>query len=484
MKNKLIALLLLFYITSYSQNYNLDPNFGNSGMVISNFLNYDNDYYEYQTYDFEILSDDSIILLASSNDTTYLVKLSTNGDLDTSFGTNGYLDLGLNVNTYLNYIDKTTDNKILLTGEYGTYPNRVLYKEKRLEDGSLDTSFANNGIFTSPIAGNPTLLENNDLFTFENEENNAINYLKITKYNDYGNTLDTSFGTNGITLTNIADFENHIQKKIFLDNNLYVFTYAYENNQYNYYVISYTLDGDLNTNFGNDGVVNYYTSSDYKGVISKIKNDGKLLFAISNDTYCYFKQYTTNGILDNTFGNNGIATNSIDYSGGMFGFGITDILVKTDGSFIVSSYISGEESSELRLNKFEENGSVDTDFQFNFPNNYQALEEKILIDEKIIILGETFWYNFNTKPVLERYTLDNLAVNDIENTFHIYPNPVKNSLIITHNFTENPEYKIYDLLGKKVQFGKLTTQNIEVSTLNKGIYFIQIKNKTYKFIKN
>lgn len=77
-----------------------------------------------------------------------------------------------------------------------------------------------------------------------------------------------------------------------------------------------------------------------------------------------------------------------------------------------------------------------------------------------------------------------LSIQQIYKTeqINIYPNPTKNILYIQHNFQENTNVCLYDCMGKKL----FCTQNklIDTSTINAGIYFVQIENQTFKFIKN
>ena len=66
-----------------------------------------------------------------------------------------------------------------------------------------------------------------------------------------------------------------------------------------------------------------------------------------------------------------------------------------------------------------------------------------------------------------------------EDNIRIYPNPVQETL-----YFESPEetiYKIYDLDGRCLISGEGKT--INVSSLTKGTYLLQINNNTFKFIK-
>lgn len=82
----------------------------------------------------------------------------------------------------------------------------------------------------------------------------------------------------------------------------------------------------------------------------------------------------------------------------------------------------------------------------------------------------------NTLEV-EEYSLNNIV---------FYPNPVRDILNIKGATTEL-SLTIYDILGKKL-LTKNVTDQVDVSFLKKGIYFIEIRieNKTsiHKLIKN
>jgi hypothetical protein len=69
----------------------------------------------------------------------------------------------------------------------------------------------------------------------------------------------------------------------------------------------------------------------------------------------------------------------------------------------------------------------------------------------------------------------------------VYPNPVSTELQIT-GVSENSNISILDISGKTIFTQKYIGKTIDVSSLNEGIYFLQISDITgrvnYKFIKN
>lgn len=82
------------------------------------------------------------------------------------------------------------------------------------------------------------------------------------------------------------------------------------------------------------------------------------------------------------------------------------------------------------------------------------------------------------------YQLDaNLAVNEVQkqDVATVYPNPVKNVLTINYP-NNNPKFKLYDVTGKVLISGN--GSKVDVSTLKKGVYFVQVANlKPIKIIK-
>lgn len=78
------------------------------------------------------------------------------------------------------------------------------------------------------------------------------------------------------------------------------------------------------------------------------------------------------------------------------------------------------------------------------------------------------------------------SVNEIKeiNTLSLYPNPAKNNanLIIDANKTADISYSIYNLVGKQILQNQSTLSsgmnilNIDISSLNTGLYLVQIQN--------
>jgi hypothetical protein len=78
-----------------------------------------------------------------------------------------------------------------------------------------------------------------------------------------------------------------------------------------------------------------------------------------------------------------------------------------------------------------------------------------------------------------------LEENDFSQSIKVYPNPVNNDLYVklTSNLGGNATYKIHNILGQTVTQGDLKNESVNVSTLNSGLYFIEISTEGKKGVK-
>ena len=94
-----------------------------------------------------------------------------------------------------------------------------------------------------------------------------------------------------------------------------------------------------------------------------------------------------------------------------------------------------------------------------------------------------------TDTITQVINITIIGINEvIINNINIYPNPVKDMLFIDLNNSNliNSEISITDIPGNIVINNKIDKLNysIDLSKLNKGMYFININNvNTYKFVK-
>src|SRR5690606_38100956 len=208
MKNIITLLLLLASLFCFAQNAALDPNFGNSGISVHPHP------HTAEINCFAIDSNGKIISAGYSRQGgagTYnyqltLTKTDSNGILDTNFGTNG------KVTTIIEYSESPLDivvqpdDKIIVAGEdyMGPTPTgpglRIAFVVRYNSDGSLDASFANNGIYkhsSSRQFVSIMILPDDSIILGGNSYINSELFGILVKLNSNG-IEDTQFGTNGI----------------------------------------------------------------------------------------------------------------------------------------------------------------------------------------------------------------------------------------------------------------------------------------------
>jgi endonuclease/exonuclease/phosphatase family metal-dependent hydrolase len=92
----------------------------------------------------------------------------------------------------------------------------------------------------------------------------------------------------------------------------------------------------------------------------------------------------------------------------------------------------------------------------------------------------------NHLPLTARFTFTATAGTDdfsYQNTWSVYPNPVKDVLTVTSTEELNGSAIIYDVTGRQVYNSQLSSNSINVSQLPAGMYIIKIGNASRKFVK-
>ena len=122
----------------------------------------------------------------------------------------------------------------------------------------------------------------------------------------------------------------------------------------------------------------------------------------------------------------------------------------------------------------------------------------------IYVIGEDYDYKYYVwKNFEKQYQIENCdAINDAcvfegiqglyepitGNGLTIYPNPTNNVLFVeTQSIASQPNqtYRITDLIGQTILSGNITTKNqqIDISNMPAGLYFITMGEQTMKFVK-
>lgn len=325
----------------------------------------------------QIQSDGKIILggaFTSFNGETqnYLVRLNTDGSKDTAFEINN------GFNGVVNSIQLQNDGKIIVGGTFTSYQGVTENRLIRLNiDGTKDSFFTtnvgfNNNVKTISINDDNKIFVGGDFTQYDNQS-----FTRIVKLNNDG-TVDTSFNTGSGFNNTVFTIEEQADNKVLIGGSFN--TYQGLNQ---YFIIRLNDNGskDLSFNIG-FGVVGITT-------VRTVKTLNNAIF-VGGD-FQYYDLLPQNGLvklnLDGTKDNTFIINSGFDNS-------VKDILFDANNDIYVAGNFSVyNQISKTGLIRLNGNGSSD-DF-FNLGNGFNSSVETIeqQPDGKILVGG--FFNTFN-----------------------------------------------------------------------------------------
>ncbi|MCH2035060.1 MAG: T9SS type A sorting domain-containing protein [Tenacibaculum sp.] len=130
-------------------------------------------------------------------------------------------------------------------------------------------------------------------------------------------------------------------------------------------------------------------------------------------------------------------------------------------------------------------GATQATFTPTKSGNYQVEMEITQTATKVV--GKTTVNKNNTQIVLSPVVAFNsgmLSVNDIDQKIlKAYPNPASERIILPSELI-NLDYKIYSVVGQEVQSSKISSEEIKIEKLSKGIYILRINGyQPLRFVK-
>ncbi len=222
-----------------------------------------------------------------------LVRFLNNGELDTSFGFNGKLVLShfaQNSFDYMRTVAIDDVNRIVLgasTNAFETDPqNNTNFALVRLtSDGAIDTSFSSDGIKIIDVGEVDSLSSiityNSSIVVAGYKIASNISQLCLFKLADNGE-LDASFANAGILTSNLGILNNQFylsQCKVINDK---IYASGIQNNGANddFLFISVNPDGTFNTSFNQVGFFTYDFAEDNDLAFAfDVDNNGKIILA-------------------------------------------------------------------------------------------------------------------------------------------------------------------------------------------------------------
>jgi len=315
--------------------------------------------------------DGKIVVLDQTQAGYDLVRLNTDGSLDSAFGSNGLVAATFGDGTAVVKLAVLGDSSIVVGGEHGDAPASFVDVARFNPDGTVDTAFGNGGIAEVAFGG------------------------------------DSSSASN-ITAADMAVFSSGSIVVVGATGSTMAVVYL-------------NADGSPNNSFGSNGIVTTPLGDTAQATGVALQSDGKIVVSGFGNGELAVVRYNSDGSLDNNFGTSGIASASLPgttFEGSRVAVdSITGKVVVTADSFTVNSTYDtisyGQDYSNLL--RFNDDGSVDSGFAGNgqagtsswwgqLPANPIFHNLALQDDGKILVAGD-YW---GTAEVT-RYNVDGSA---------------------------------------------------------------------------
>ncbi len=350
-----------FAVARFSSEGSLDISFGTNGIAFANLGD------NIEVVSKLILQPDGKIIATGFSAFKYAAaRFNSNGTLDTTFGTNGSIVTSFNVDTLpvpSSGAALQPDGKILLYGDNCACTTKDFVVIRLNSNGTVDTSFGTNGrVITDfnnvnnnarsiAIQSDGKILVGGGMIVGSNA------YAPIlVRYNTNG-TLDTTFATSGklevSIFTGASSQAGFYALAIRPSGKIVAVGIALGGStgtRDNIAIAQINPDGTFDTTFGTNGTVlkqiNPSTNSIDSPVFAALQTDGKIVVGLMHTREIFLSRifgtarFNSNGTVDNTFGTNGFTLTNIDGTTNQY---VLSGLMQSDGKII----LAGGTSSNL-----------------------------------------------------------------------------------------------------------------------------------------
>jgi len=307
-----------------------------------------------------IQPDGKIVVVGESEDGTkadaLILRYNSDGTLDATFGTGGVVlyDGPANAIDEAHAVAIQPDGKIVVVGTARNINNYDVLVLRYISNGILDPTFGTGGVvlYNSPADdvdnGNGVVIQSDGKIVVAGERVNSSGYHDILLLRLDGNgALDPAFGAGGATFYDTAN-ENDLGYSVALQpDGKIVITGTHQSGsaKTDLLVLRYTSDGILDTSFGSSGVVLYGTANFADGGHAVVTQpDGKIIVVGNSynssvqpqENEAVLLRYN-NGTLDSTFGSGGVVIYNDSWNiSPMFSGTRLGLALQPDGKIVVA----------------------------------------------------------------------------------------------------------------------------------------------------
>jgi uncharacterized delta-60 repeat protein len=302
------------------------------------------------------------------------------GSLDPSFGVAGQvLPIGPSGQYFLNDMAVMDDGRIVAVLNFGIDFATIRCRS----DGTLDNTFGTNGIVMTDLGTtndkgiNVAIQPDGKIVVLAENFNNSVTILRF----NFNGSLDTTFDTDGKKPLGVQDGSGLTIKS---DGKIVV---SASNGDFN--VVELNPDGSFDTSFDGDGMVTTNIDANDKSRDIALQADGKIVVVgtVASSSKSAIVRYNVNGSLDTTFSGDGILINDF----------FTDTSQEVIDSLAInpvnnSIVVVGEANgTKMQVYRVLSNGNFDTSFSGDgrFELDFQSNGDEAVIqsDGKIVAAG-------------------------------------------------------------------------------------------------
>ena len=425
-------LFFLFFIctTQWAQDGVLDPSFGEDGIVLTDF---DDDY----DYVLDVAKDNNGNYIAIGTaqidglDTPVIIKYFANGTIDNSFGNNGYVIQETGSNSAIKIINENYFLSGRRTISGTSFRSLVAYNL----DGTLDTTFGNDGMILTNTTndGNSWIfLESEEIIRVDFETTGENTVAKLYKYSPDG-SLDNSYGDNGVVQIPLPSSGVEFSSVTFRYGHFYFYGDVSNGESGNSAIYKTDIDGIADSSFGNQGL-SFTTNFGSRTNSLDVNSQGAIVvvsahgFCEEGTSFSTLRRIRANGLLDTSLGTDGLLNLESDE------FLPRNIVIQPNGRYLIFGNTTDcFEQAWYTVKRLLPSGEIDTSFSNNGTvsgiaalngGDFFGSNIKTFDDDTFIILGYDSNFLDDSDFTLTRYNYNPLTVKENPlQNLTIYPNP-------------------------------------------------------------
>lgn len=417
---QLTSILILLFLCTYvnAQIGSPDVSFNSNGYVINPQSATDDDYGN----SIAVQSDGKVLVAVYDPQEWFkVVRYKIDGTIDNSFGAGGVVTIRQNpIKTAGSYaVALQSDGRIIVGGYTWTDDNNDFALVRLKTNGVVDSSFGTDGwVYTpvSPITVYPfgddkirriKVLSDNSIIAAGYAYNGVDNDFALAKY-DANGALVTTFGTNGKIVLDINNDDFITDLGITGTGNIAVVGNSNTSTNTDISVAQFTAAGIPDPDFNSGHVLTTGLTGNYEAYGLAVQSNNYLVITgLTPPTSAkdvYVARITTTGEFDTNFGTTGEIT--INYGAGISNDEGRSIAVQSDGKILIAGItdaITPPSTYDILLIRLNSNGSLDTDFGANGKavNSVSANDDYVygvtLYGPRIYVTGATHYSGTGTK---------------------------------------------------------------------------------------